>query len=106
MSIQQRFSRLPFLLGVKNKRQFATELGFTPQHIGNIMNGKKGIGLEVVEAVITKFPVNPYWLILGKGDPLVSSEDHKEMTSDKYDRLSAEVAELRNMMEELRKKDK
>lgn len=101
MSIQKRIAKIPGLLGIKNQSEFARVIGISPQHMSNIMNRDKGIGVDIVASILNKYPINPYWLILGKGDPIITSEEQKNMSTTQIDRLSSDVDWLKEMVNKL-----
>lgn len=49
--------------------QFGDKYVFSKSTLGKAKEGEGGIGTKIVEKFLLRFPeVNPYWLILGKGE--------------------------------------
>jgi transcriptional regulator with XRE-family HTH domain len=47
---------------------FARQLGYTPQHINQIVHGKERISRECAERIAREYAVNIHWLLTGEGE--------------------------------------
>lgn len=60
-----------------NAKQFSQEVGISAGTISNIMGGRNKPSLEVMQAIIRRFPqINCLWLVDGKGAMYVSTPDN------------------------------
>lgn len=75
---------------------FAKAINLAPSNISNIRNKTARPGLPIIQNIIQNFKnVNPYWLLLGEGEMLLSEEmDFEKMkkafTLEKQEPLSGE----------------
>ena len=64
---------------VHNFADFAQQLGKAKSTISEMINGKRTISESFVHEMITKFPMLNYeWMITGKGEMLINSENQPE----------------------------
>ncbi|MEO1382270.1 MAG: helix-turn-helix transcriptional regulator [Bacteroidota bacterium] len=74
----QRFSALKKILNL-TQYSLADALGVTQSSISMIANGKRGISTEILKTLFEKYGVNPVWLLMGEGEPLITKREHSEI---------------------------
>lgn len=75
MTLAQRIKILRKQLGM-SQTEFATEIGITQTSLSQIEGEKNGISYDVYKAVVSRFNVDPLWLMEGAGE-MFRSENAK-----------------------------
>lgn len=79
-ALSERFSKaLEALIDagcVKNKRAFAEACGITQQKLSEILNGRMNAGTDVLQGMLSNYPVRPEYLFSAKA-PILQSAYHK-----------------------------
>ncbi len=106
MDISTRIQELPKILGVNSLRQIALEIGFSPQQITRLAQGKSKPGFDVLHTILNKYPINPSWLMKGEGPPKLPTGEDKHVPmidTELYDmrKLVSEVDELKKRMKKI-----
>jgi transcriptional regulator with XRE-family HTH domain len=73
MSLAQRLKIIRKQLG-KSQTEFATEIGITQTSLSQLEGEKNGISFDVYKSIISRFNVDPLWLMEGKGEMFRSDE--------------------------------
>ena len=73
MTLAQRIKILRKQLGM-SQTEFATEIGITQTSLSQIEGEKNGISYDVYKAIISRFGVDPIWLMDGKGEMFLSEK--------------------------------
>lgn len=62
---------------------FADRIGVKPAAVSHMVTGRNNPSYDVLQRILGAFPeINPGWLILGKGEMLVTSEGGREPQAD------------------------
>lgn len=87
------------------KGEFFDDIGLTPQNFrGRALN--TAVNSDAIAKILLKFPdLNPYWLILGKGEMLISDKKMVAEVAALYGSPNLEE-EVRNLKAWLRDKEK
>ncbi|MCA6363594.1 MAG: helix-turn-helix domain-containing protein [Bacteroidetes bacterium] len=67
MTLSQRIKLIRKTLDL-SQTIFAAEIGITQTSLSQIESGKNGISYDVYKAIITRFKVDPFWLMEGNGE--------------------------------------
>lgn len=82
-----------------NMRQISLDMGRSESFVASVMNGKGFPSMELVYNILYTYPqINPYWLVLGKGDIFDTSTAQNEHKDYKklYEEERAELQKLRS----------
>lgn len=73
-----------------NKNNFSKEIGLSNNMtITNIVGSRKSKpGYDVLRKIAERFPVNPSWLLMGKGPMLLDAEDELEREDTEIDKIA------------------
>lgn len=74
---------------VKNQADLSRELGFAEESLSQMKKGKRGVTLELMSKIFTKFAVSPIFIFFGKG-PIIL--DHPDQFSGFIDEPEGEYA--------------
>src|SRR4051794_24015954 len=72
-----RIKRLLEILFSGHQRRMAEETGLSHGLLSEIVNGRKGPGRRVLDAIAGHPKVNPHWLYLGEGEPLLTAHSNE-----------------------------
>lgn len=108
MEIEERFEHLKAILKA-SFAEIAENIGVTSQALGRVANGKNLPSFKIISGLVREYPINPHWLLLGEGSPLLDSratgnQKAEPVLDPNYVKLSTEIAELRKMVEEMKTK--
>jgi len=73
--IGKRIKQIRNKLNISQKN-FASELSTSAPKLSNYENGKYGVKTDMLEILYIKFNINLNWLVTGKGNMTVNSEDN------------------------------
>lgn len=73
-TINQRIEALLDLLRLR-QIELANGLELQRSTLNGIIKGRQKPSFKVIEGILKKYPVNPEWLILGEGEPLINDQD-------------------------------
>jgi plasmid maintenance system antidote protein VapI len=59
---------------IKSSRQFAISLDSHAQTMSEILNEKRNVSLEIIRKVVEVYPINPNFLLTGKGEILITQD--------------------------------
>lgn len=66
--------------------RFADEVGLNRPAVSHILNGRNNPGLEALQRILNRFPnINATWLITGKGEMYLNSENTGQITPTLFD---------------------
>ena len=102
-----------------NMRQISLDMGKSESFVASVMNGKGFPSMELVYNILYTYPqINPYWLVLGKGDMFATStpkngnipehKDYKKLYEEERAenlRLRSEATNWRDTLLETMKKN-
>ena len=77
------FDRVSEILKFKkiSASQFADEIGVQRSSVSHVLSGRNKPGLDFLKKILTSYPeIDPGWLLTGKGDMLVKSEENSGRT--------------------------
>lgn len=73
MTLAQRIKILRKQLGM-SQTEFATEIGITQTSLSQIEGEKNGISYDVYKAIVSRFNIDPLWLMDGEGEMIRSEQ--------------------------------
>lgn len=64
-------ARIRMVRGTRSRREFAKQLKTSQSALNRYENGQREVGARVFVAVCRTHGINPRWLLLGEGTPLI-----------------------------------
>jgi hypothetical protein len=86
-----------------NPSDFAKQIEKSPTAISNVISGRNKAGIELIEAILLKYPqVSPEWLLLGKGNPINEIKEEPKENPTITSMWEVLKASLENTISDLR----
>ena len=110
--ISKRFKQLPEILSRKSISELGREIGYSPQAMNRIASGKSKPSFDLLVKLIETFHLNPYWLLLGEGEPVVGQSQvyepdvsyRGEGSASSYQKMLEGLKALQRRVEDLEEK--
>lgn len=84
-----------------SERAFALKCGLKPTTVNNQLIGKREVSLATITAILSSFgEIYSDWLLLGKGNMLLSDNKTKEENTERIIRLVDTIATLQGTINE------